>query len=84
MQVGQHQLGVDRFDVANRIDAAFDVHHVLIFVAADDVQDRVDVAQVAQELVAQAFALRRAAHQARDIDQLKNGRDDFLRFDVAY
>ena len=61
-----------------RIDAAFDVHHVFIFVAADDVQNGIDVPQVAQELVAQSFALRRAAHQARDIDQLKNGRNDFF------
>ena len=82
-KIGQHQLGVDRFDVADRIDAALDVHHVFILVAADDVQDGVDVAQVAQELVAQPFALRRAAHQAGDVDQLKNGRDDLLRLDVA-
>ena len=82
LQIGQHQLGVDRFDIAKRIDAAFDVDDVLIFVAANDVQDRVDVSQVAQELVAEPFALRRAAHQAGDIDQLKNRGDDFFGFDV--
>ena len=83
LHVGQHQLGVDRLDVAQRIDAAFDVDHVFVFVAADDVQNRVDVPQVAQELVAQPFALRRPADQPGDIDQLKDGRDDLFGFDVA-
>ena len=61
----------------------FDVHHVFIFVTADDVQNGIHVAQVAEKLVAEPFAPRCAPHQPGDIDQLKNGRNDFLRFDVA-
>ncbi len=80
LQVGEHQLGVDRFDVADRVDGPFDVHHVGIGEAADDVQNRVDVADVGQELVAQPFALRRPADQPGNVDQLHDGRDDLLRF----
>ena len=58
LQVGQHQLGVDRLDVADRVDAPLDVHDVAVVEAADDVQDRVDRADVRQELVAQALARR--------------------------
>ena len=82
LQICQHQLGIDRFDIAERIDAALDVYDVFVLVAADDVQDRIDIAQVAEELISQPFALRRPADQPGDIDQLKNGRDDFLGLDV--
>ena len=61
--------------------APFDVDDVGVVEAADDVQNGVDVADVGQELVAQAFALRRAADDAGDVDQLQDGRDDLLRFD---
>ncbi len=83
LQVGEHQLGVDRVDVAHRVDAAFDVHHVFVFIAANDVQNRIHVAQVAEKLVAQTFTARGPAHQAGNVDELKNGGDDLLRFDVA-
>ena len=82
LHVGQQQLRIDRFNIAQRINAAIDVDDVFIFIAADHVQHGIDVPQIAQELIAEAFALRRAAHQAGNIHQLKNGRDDFLGFDV--
>ena len=39
-------------------------------------RDRVDLADVGEELVAEAFALRGAAHQAGDVDEGQPRRDD--------
>ena len=37
---------------------------------------------LARNWLPRPFALRRPAHQARDVDQLQDGGDDLLRFDV--
>ena len=78
-EVGQHQLGLDGFGVADRIDRAFDVRDVGVLEAAQNVNDRVHLADVGEELVAQAFALRGAAHQAGDIHELQARRHDLRR-----
>ncbi len=52
---------------------------VVVFEAAQDVDHRVDLADVTEELVAQPFALRRAADQARDVDEAELGGDDLGR-----
>ena len=54
--VGQHQLGVDDVDVPGGIDAAVYMDDVLVLKAAHDVDDGVHLADVAEELVAQALA----------------------------
>ncbi|MNI48331.1 hypothetical protein D3C73_1028900 [compost metagenome] len=78
-EVGEHQLGLDRVGVANRVDLALDMGDVVIFEAAQHVDDGVDFADIGKELVAQAFALRCTAHEAGDVDEGDAGRDDFLR-----
>ena len=57
VEVGQHQLGLDRLGVGDRVDAALDMGDVAALEAAQDVDDRVDLADVGEELVAEAFAL---------------------------
>ena len=79
VEVGQHQLGLDDLGVAHRIDAARDVGDVAVLEAAQHVGDGVDLADVGEELVAQAFALRRALDQAGDVDELELGVDDLGR-----
>ena len=79
VEVGKHQLGLDRLGVGHRIDAALDMGDVVILEAAQHMHDRVDLADVGEELVAQPFALRGAAHQAGDVDEGDAGRDDLLR-----
>ena len=74
-QVGKHQLGLDRLRVRDRIDAAFDVGHVAALETAQDVDDRVDLANVGEELVAEALAFARAANEAGDVDELDLGLD---------
>ncbi len=49
---------------------AGDVHDVVVLEAAHDVRDRVDFADVREELVAEAFALRCAGDEAGDVDEL--------------
>jgi outer membrane receptor protein involved in Fe transport len=80
-QVRQRQLGVDRLDVGDRVDPVADVDHVVVLEAAHHVGDRVDFADVREELVAQALAAGGAGDQAGDVDELDRGRDHLLRLD---
>ncbi len=61
LEIGEQELGVDDVDVVEGIDIAGDVNDLGIVEAADDVADGVGGADVAEELVAEAFALARAA-----------------------
>ncbi len=78
-QVGQHQLGVDRRRVRCRIDGAFDMGDVLVLEATQDMNNGVDLADVGQEAIAQAFAGGRAADQTGDVDEGHEGRHGFCR-----
>jgi len=78
-EVGEHQLGLDRLDVGDRVDAAFDMGDVAVLEAAHDMGDGVALPDVGEELVAQALALGGAAHQPGDVDEGQAGRDDLLR-----
>ena len=51
-----------------------------ILEAAHHMRDGVDLADVGEELVAEAFALGGAAHEAGDVDEGQPGRDDLRRF----
>ena len=76
VEVGEQQLGLDRLDVTRRVDRALGVDDVLVGVGADDVQQRVALADVGQELVAQALALGRARDEAGDVVELDRVPDD--------
>ena len=73
-EVLELQLKINRFLVAERVHAAVDVGNVVVFEAAQHVQNRVALANVAQKLVAQALALARALHQSGDVDDFNRGR----------
>ena len=60
---------------------AGDVHDVVVLEAAHDVRDRVGLADVREELVAEAFALRGAGDEPGDVDELDRRRQDLLRLD---
>ncbi len=57
LEVGEHQLGLDRLDVVQRVDPSLRVDDALVGVGADDVDDRVGLADVGQELVARPSPL---------------------------
>ncbi len=79
VEIGQHQLGLDRFDVGDRIDAAFDMRHVGILEAAHHMGDGIDLADIGEELVAEPLAFRSAAHETGDIDEGQPRRHDLHR-----
>ena len=76
VEIGQHQLGLDGLDIGERSDLALDMGDVGILKAAHHMRDRIDLADGGEELVAEAFALGRAAHEAGDIDEGQPRRDD--------
>ena len=57
------------------IDPALDVGDVAVLEAAQHVDDRIDLADVGEELVAEPFALGGAADQPGDVDELDLGLD---------
>ncbi len=79
--VGQRQFRIDHLDVMQGIDLAGDVHHVVVGKAAHHVHHGVRLADIGEELVAQAFALAGTGDQAGDIDELDDGGLDLLRLD---
>ncbi len=80
-QVGQQQLRVHRADVGQRVQRLRNVGHVGVLEAAHHHRDGVDVADVAQELVAQPGPLARAGHQPGDVHELDGGRHDLVGLD---
>ena len=83
LQVGQQKFGLDGIDVAQGIHAAVHMGDVLILEAAHHFHDGGAFADVAQELVAQAFALAGAAHQTGDVDEVHAGVDGLLGRDLG-
>ena len=77
-QIGEDEFSVDDFDIAHRIDRIHDVFDVRVLEAADHLDDGVHFADVAEELVAQTFALAGAFDEAGNVDELEDGRDQFL------
>jgi len=63
------------------VDLVRHVDDVRILEAAHHVGDGIRLADVREELVAEALALGGAGHQARDVDELDHRRDDLLRLD---
>ena len=78
LQIRQGQFGVDRVDIAKRIDAPLDVDNVPAAKAAHDVQNGIHLANVGEELIAKPFAGACAANDAGDIDDSHLRRNDFF------
>jgi hypothetical protein len=79
LEIGKAELRLDDLDVAQRVDAALDMRDVRVLEAAHDMGDRIDLADVLEELVAKALALRRALDEARDVHEAHRGRRRLLR-----
>ena len=80
-EVGQGEFGDDGLDVGDGVDAAVDVDDVGVVEAADDVDDGVGLADVGEELVAEAFAFAGASDEAGDVDEFDDGGLDLLGLD---
>ena len=79
VDVGENQFGVDDLDIPNRVHRVHHVFDIRVFKAADHLHDGVHLADVPQELIAQAFARAGALHQTGDIHEFENGRNQLLR-----
>ena len=79
LEISDHQFGFDRFRIGNRINAPFDVRHVFVFEAPQDMDDRVDLANMTEELIAQSFTFAGATHEAGDVGEVEVGRNDLNR-----
>src|SRR2546423_2250472 len=79
-KIGEHQLGIDHFNVADRIDGGTDMMHVRVLETAHNLDDGVYFADVAEELIAEAFTRARAFYQAGDVNELNCRWRDFLGF----
>ncbi len=80
-QVSQGQLGVDHLDVGRRVYLVGDVDDVAVFEAAHHVGNGVGLADVGQELVAQAFTLGSTGHQPGNVHEFHGGGDHALGLD---
>ena len=76
--IGENQLGLDGVDIAGGIDAAIHMDDVFILKAAHHMDDGVHLADVGEELVAQALAVARALDQAGDVHEFQRGRGVFF------
>jgi len=81
VEVGEDQFQIDDFDIAPGVDAVGDVNDVVILEAAHHVGDGVGLADVGEELVAQAFTLGGTGDQAGDVDEFHGGGQDALGLD---
>ena len=84
LKVGDHQLGVDGLDVADRVDVAVDVGDVVVFETTHHVYHGINLPNVRQELVPQPLALAGTTHQPGDVDQPQNGGHDFVGRNVIF
>ena len=83
LEVRKRQLGVDRFDVVQRIDLAGHMRYIVVLKTTHHVCDRIGFADIGQELIAKTLAFRRARDQSRDVDELHRRRQYLLRIDDA-
>jgi hypothetical protein len=78
LQVLEAELHRDGLDVRDGVDPVLHVHDVRVFEAPRDLDDGVHLADVRQELIAEALALVGAANEARDVDEVDDGGDDAI------
>ena len=71
---------MNRFDVADRINRAFDVDDIFVFKTAHDLNDGIGFADIGEKLISQTFAFRRAAHESGDVNKLDRRGNDALCF----
>ena len=79
LQVREDQLERDRLDVPQGIDRAVHVNDVAVLKAPDDVNDRVALADVGEELVAESLSFGCAFDESRDINELDHGGGNLFR-----
>ncbi len=49
VEIGEHQFGLDRLDIGDRIDAPFDMGHGRILETTHPLRDRIDFTDIGEE-----------------------------------
>ena len=75
IEIGQDQLHGHDLAVPVRIDAAVHMDDILVLKTADHMDDRIDLPDMPEKLVAEPLPLARPLDQTRDIDKFHLGRD---------
>ena len=78
LNVRHHQLQVDDIDIPDGIGATLHMGHIAIFKASYHMDDGVGGADIAQELIAQAFTLGCALDKTGDVHEFDHGRGGLL------
>ena len=79
-KVRQDELCGDNLNVSYGINRTRNMVNIRALKAADDLDDGINFADVAKELVAEPFSLACPFHETRDVNEFDGGRNDFLRF----
>ena len=81
LEVGVDEFGLDRVHVGDGVDAPVRMHDIRVLMGTDDVDDRVGLPDVGEELVAEPFALVGAGDETGNVVELDRVRDDLRRLD---
>ena len=73
-KIGEDQLELNNVDIARGIDGTIHVDDVLVFEAANNVNDCIYFADMRKELVAQTFAAAGALDETGDVNELDGSR----------
>ncbi len=79
-QVRQDKLCVDHFNVSYGVNRTRHMVNIRALKAADNLNDGINFADVAKELVAEPLSLACPLHETCDVNEFNGGRNDFLRF----
>ena len=77
-EVGERQFRVDDFDVFDGVHVTGNVNHIFVVEATDDVRNGIALADVREELVAEAFAFARAGDETGDVHKFHRSGHDAL------
>lgn len=75
-EVSHRELEADHRDVRGGVHTICDVHDIAGFEYAHDLCDRIDLANVREELVPEPFSFVRASDEPGDIHEFDGRRDD--------
>ena len=77
-QICEDEFQIDGFNIPDRVYAAVHMDDIRVFKAAHDMDNRIALADVCKELVAESLTLRRALDESCNVDELNDRRCDLL------
>ena len=75
LQILDLQLIIDHLHIAHRVHSRVDMSDIIIIETAEHMDDGIRLADISQELIAEALTLRGPLHEPGDVDDLHRSRD---------